>query len=191
MLGIIKRNFRYLSVDTFVLLYKSMVRSHIEYCSSVWSPFRKSDIDELERVQRRATKLIHGFGSLNYMDRLKKCKLPTLKYRRHRGDMIETFKILTGVYDLDAAPHLELNLDTRTRGNSLKLATHRTRYNLRKYFFTNRVVNVWNSLPDRVVLSRSVDQFKNNLDKFWSNQELFYNYKADLTGVGNRSLEEL
>jgi len=51
----------------------------------------------------------------------------------------------------------------------------------------NRIVNVWNSLPDIVVMSESVNQFKNQLDKFWSNQELIYNYNAELTGVGNRS----
>jgi hypothetical protein len=69
MLGVIKRNFKHLSKDTFVLLYKSMVRSHIEYGSSVWSPYRKMDIEELEKVQKRATKMIHGFDKLNYNER--------------------------------------------------------------------------------------------------------------------------
>ena len=58
---------------------------------------------------------------------------------------------------------------------------------LRKYFFTNRIVNVWNSLPDTVVMSETVNQFKNKLDKFWANQDVIFNYKAELTGVGNRS----
>jgi len=58
---------------------------------------------------------------------------------------------------------------------------------LRKYFFTNRIVNACNSLPDTVVMSETVNQFKNKLDKFWSNQDIIYNYKAELTGVGNRS----
>ena len=72
--------------------------------------------------------------------------------------------------------------------NVYKLDTHRTKYDLRKYFFSNRIVNVWNSLPDRptVVMSETVNQFKNRLDKFWSNQDLIYNYKAELTGVGTR-----
>jgi len=58
---------------------------------------------------------------------------------------------------------------------------------LRKYFFTNRIVNVWNRLPDTVVMSETVNQLKNRLDKFWSNQDMIYNYKAELTRVSNRS----
>ena len=65
--------------------------------------------------------------------------------------MIETYKIITGIYDREAAPVLKLNLSTITRGNQHKLDTHRTKYDLRKYFFTNRIVNVWNSFPDTVV----------------------------------------
>jgi ribonuclease P/MRP protein subunit RPP40 len=187
VLGVIKRNFKYLNADTLVLLYKSMVRVHIEYGQSVWAPHSITLSDELERVQKRATKLIHGFHKLKYSDRLQKCGLPTLKFRRLRGDMIETYKILTGRYDKEAAPELKLNKSSKARGNSYKLENHRTRYDLRKYFFTNRIVNIWNSLPDEVVLSTTTNQFKNRLDKFWMNQALIYDHKADLTGIGSRS----
>jgi len=64
---------------------------------------------------------------------------------------------------------------------------HTTKYDLRNYYFTNTIVNVWNSLPDTVVTGETVNQFKNRLHKFSSNQELLYNYKAELTGVVNRS----
>jgi len=58
MLGIIKRNFKYLTIDSLLLLYTSMVRSHLDYCSSVWAPYRKGDIEALEKVPKRATKIL-------------------------------------------------------------------------------------------------------------------------------------
>jgi len=84
MLGVIKRNFKHLTVSTFVLLYKSMVRSHLDYCSSVWAPYMKGDIEALEEVQKRATKLIPALQYLPYRDRLKACGLTTLHFHRIR-----------------------------------------------------------------------------------------------------------
>jgi len=81
MLGIIKRNFEHITRNCFVILYKSLVRSHLEHANSVWYPKRKMDIDKLERVQKRATKLIPELPKKSYSDRLKALKLPTLQYR--------------------------------------------------------------------------------------------------------------
>jgi len=110
MLGLIKRNFKYLTVSTFVLLYKNMVRSHLDYCSSVWSPYRKGDIEALEKVQKKATEILPQLKHKNYTERLKACKLPTLHFRRIRGDMIETYKILSGKYDRSATPTLPISV---------------------------------------------------------------------------------
>jgi len=96
MLGLIKRNFKYLTIPTFILLYCmyiSMVRSHLDYCSSVWTPYRKGDIEALEKVQKRETKILPGLKNLSHSQRLKSCKIPTLHCRRIGGDMIETYKI--------------------------------------------------------------------------------------------------
>ena len=71
-----------------------------------------------------------------------------------------------------------------TRGHQHKLLKKRVRYDIRKYFFTERIVNMWNSLPDVVVNSSTVNQFKNRLDRHWSKQEMMYDYKAELVGVG-------
>ena len=81
-LGIIKRNFIYLDEDTFVMLYKSLVRSHLEYTNSVWNPHRLGLIKDLKKVQMCATKLVISIKNLTYKDRLKRLKLPTLKYYR-------------------------------------------------------------------------------------------------------------
>ena len=192
MLGIIKRNFAYISRNCYVILYKSLVRSHLEYANSVWYPKRKMDIDKLERVQKRATKLIPELSKKSYSDRLKALKLPTLTYRRYRGDMIELFKIIKGIYDPMCVPHFELTETPedyiRTRGNKYKLSQQHCHYDLRKYNFTNRVIPIWNSLSNHVVSAETINTFKNRLDKFWSDQEVLYNYRADLHGIGNRSI---
>jgi len=99
VLGIIKRNFDNLSTDAFLMLYKSMVRSHLEYAGALWNPYRKGDIKRLGKVQMRATKLVNSVKHLNYENWLKKLKLPILRYRRLRGDMIEVFKVILGKYD--------------------------------------------------------------------------------------------
>ena len=94
MLGIINRNFSDLDEQTFLLLYKTMVRSQLEFAGSVWSPYKISQIERLEKVQKRATKLLRSCKGLSYKERLLKLQLPTLKFRRLRGDMIKVFKIL-------------------------------------------------------------------------------------------------
>src|SRR5260221_52122 len=99
VLGVIKRNFKKMDEDTFIKIYKTMVRSKIEYAASVWSPHKKTLINTVERVQKRATKMIRKYRKISYAQRLKKLKLPTLVYRRLRGDMIEMYKIQTGKYD--------------------------------------------------------------------------------------------
>jgi len=71
---------------------------------------------------------------------------------------------------------------THTRDNKLKIYQDHVHYNLRKYFFANRVICTWNSLPDSVVEANSVDSFKNRIDKYWNNFEFKYNWKANPTG---------
>jgi len=98
-----------------------MVRSYLEYCNSVWSPYRKNDIEALEKVRKRATKILRHLKHLKYSERLTVCKLPNLHYRRIRGDMIETFKILTGKYDTSATPTMVGASSSVTRGHNLRL----------------------------------------------------------------------
>ena len=120
---------------------------------------------------------------MKYTERLKYLKLPTLKYRRYRGDMIEVFKIVKGFYDKNIVPNILASTNTHTRGNSHKLKVTYFRLNISKFSFCNRVVAVWNSLPDTVVCSQSVHSFKVNLDKAWSNEEFLYDFNAKVPGI--------
>ena len=178
MLGVIKRNFLNIGTDLFIILYKSFVRCHLEYANSVWNPYKIGIVHDLEKVQKRATKSIKGFSKLSYKERLIKLHLPTLKYRRLRGDMIEVFKILTNRYSPMVAPVLLRNVNCRTRGNALKLLVKRCKLDIRKFSFCERVVGIWNSLPNWVVESESLNSFKCNFDKFCKDKDLFYNYEA-------------
>ena len=94
VLGCLARTFRYLNKDTFLLLYKALVRPHLEYASCVWCPHLKKDRDLIEQVQRRATQLVPETKGLPYNSRLIGLQLHTLNYRRQRTDIIQTFKII-------------------------------------------------------------------------------------------------
>jgi len=100
--------------------------------------------------------------------------------------MIEVYKLLTNKYD-DNTVHLDVNVDIRTRGHTKKLVVKRCHYDVRKYSFCIRVVNIRNSLPNEVTTATSVNGFKNRLDLFWADQGVLYNYKANITG--NRGIK--
>ena len=134
-----------------------------------------------------STLTVISLKKFSYTDRLVYLGLPTLKYRRLRGDMIEVFKIIKNKYDYKVAPELIHNINKATRGNDFRLSKNRSHYDLRKFSFTNKIVNIWNSLPNVVVDVDSVDFFKTRLDKFWTFQDVKYDYTVDLTGTGDRS----
>ena len=89
-MGMIRRVFTHLDKEMFLCLFKAFVRPQLKYANAAWSPHRVKDITAIENVQRRATKLIAGLKELSYEERLKQLKLPTLVYRRARGDMKHT-----------------------------------------------------------------------------------------------------
>ena len=101
-LGMIKRGFRYKTRAVMLPLYKAMVRPHLDYCIQAWRPHLRKDIDRLEKVQRRATKMIEGLEGCSYLDRLRILGLTTLETRFVRADLIEVYKIFNGLDSLDS-----------------------------------------------------------------------------------------
>ena len=169
ILGIVKRNFSYLDRDIFVRLYKGLVRPHLEYAIQAWNPYTRKNVKMLEGVQRRATKLVRNCKDLPYEERLKYLGLTTLETRRLRGDMLETFKIISGKENLNRDTFFKLVNDGVTRGHNFKLIKPRDRLNIRKFSFARRVVGDWNKLPWEVVNSKNLDQFKARIDNYYKN----------------------
>ena len=132
----------------------------------IWVPHWVKDKKLDEKVQQNFTKKIKGMSDMTYEERLAKLELPSLEYRRFRGDLIETYKIVHNIYDKDTTSNLfKFDLDSKTRAHSYKL--EKKRVNGRKYlhFFTNRIINSWNGLPETIVSSNSLNIFKNRIDK--------------------------
>jgi len=164
-LRLIKRNFRRIDEEDFLVIYKAYIRPHLEYCVQAWSPYMQKDIQILEKIQRSATKIVHRLKHLCYKDRLDRLDLTTLFVSRKRGDLIETYKILTEKENIQKEQFFELsNNGYFLRGYTTKLAVSRPRLDIRKYTFSHRVVAEWNRLPEHIV-TPSVNTFKNRLDK--------------------------
>ena len=156
-----------------VPLFKALVRPILEYAAPVWCPQLKKHIQLIEQVQRRFTKRILGLSDMEYQDRLRKLKLPSLAYRRVRGDLIEVYKITHFHYDVKTTNNLltELNVGL-TRGHQFKLSKVATSSSSFQHFFSNRIVNTWNSLPSSAVHASSLNAFKNHIDKLFGNKSL-------------------
>ena len=180
---LIKSTFKYLDSEMFNLLYKTLVRPHLEYASPVWRPTLKMDITSLERVQRRATRLVPELKSLSYAERLQHLKLPSLQYRHLRTDLILIYKLSHNFLSLDFNTYctkctnqsmLTPSLSQNTRGHSLKYQIHHHQ-GLRNRFITTRCLNTWNTLHTNTVNATNITSFKTNLSKDLSmpNQYLY------------------
>nr|VZI51418.1 unnamed protein product [Spirometra erinaceieuropaei] len=171
VLYFVKRAFSTFDEDCFVKVFRTFVRPQLEFAIQAWKPWASNDLSILEKVQRRATKLVSGQGSLPYETRLSNLGLFPLSYRQLRGDLIQTFRILRG-QDCCLVPtdFFELTTTTNLRGRPLKLRVTGAKLDTRKFFFSNRVIEAWNALPAGVVMSTSVEAFKRNLDQIATNR---------------------
>ena len=182
VLAVARKIFYHMASEIFCLIFKGLVRPHLEYAAPVWYPHRIYQKEAIENVQRRATKLVPGLSTLSYPERLQKLKLPTLAYRRARGDMIETFKLTTDHHDYDKSlPSILEYCTTELRGHNKKLFVKDANKDIKKYSFTNRVTKNWNDLPASAVNSKDVRSFEKHLDVYWKGQDLLYDdFKAEI-----------
>ncbi len=168
--GLIFRAFCTKNVDVLLKAFVTYVRPLLEYCTVVWSPHLAKDIHCVERVQRHFTKRLYfrcHLGQTSYENRCKALGLGSLEVRRIRQDLMMCFKILKGFVRINPNDffHFNLNERTRTRGHSKKLYVEHSRIDSRKYFFSNRVISIWNSLNDSHVKCESIGKFKSLLEK--------------------------
>ena len=163
-LGMINRNFKCKARKVILPLYKSIVRPHLDYCVQAWRPHYRKDIEKLEKVQRRATKMVEGLGEYSYEDRLRILGLTTLETRFLRADLIEVFKILRGFENLDLDRFFQVVEDGARRGHSFKLFKKRYRLDVGKFKFASRVCEEWNRLGDGIVSAGTVNVFKTRFD---------------------------
>ena len=173
MIYLIKHYFKYLDADMLKLLYKSLIRPHLEYCSPVWSPVTKTEIRRIEGVQRRATKLVPELSNLPYSERLQFLQLPTLEYRRTRQDLIFIFNFIHQNILLDPNTHCKLcrnnssmltPVTSGTRGHPYRFAIQRHPTN-RNRFLTTRAIPQWNRLLPDTVTAPTLNAFKSKLSK--------------------------
>ena len=182
VMGLIRRVFTFMDKQMFKKLFTSLVRSHLEFSQSVWSPRTRKLINLVESVQIRATKLVEGMADMEYSQRLADLQLTTLAFRRKRGDMIETWKHIN-VYSACNVPS-----NFKLCNRPIRSATGRHPFQLYKPLakdgargvqnnsFYYRIADTWNKLPEEVVLAGTLNTFKNRLDQHWSDDPLKWDH---------------
>ena len=183
IVGLIRRSFSYLDGKSFKKIITAFVRPHLEYAQSAWAPHSRKYINMPENIQIRATKLVDGFGNLEYSERLKRLNLPTLVYRRLRGDLIELYKHFH-TYDRGIISPSFQPKDRTTRKHKLQLHQRKPHDGVRgiqSNSFYYRSINAWNDLPKSVVDAKDINTFKNRLDKIWKYEQMMFDHTSPIT----------
>ena len=170
ILGLIRRSYEFIDMEVMKKLFTSLVRPQLEFGNVAWSPRLEKDRNLIEGVQRRATKLVPEIKDLEYEERLRKMDLPSLRYRRVRGDMTETYKYTHLKYTVNE-DLLVRKEDSVARGHSLKLQKRYCGSATRFNFYSFRIVDSWNYLPQDIINAPTLVTFKARLDKCWSGQK--------------------
>ena len=167
-LGQIWRAFHYRDKNVYLRLYKQQVRPLLEFATPVWSPWSAIDIDILENVQRRFVRSVSGLSGQTYEDKLTELDILSLSDRRLQHDLVQAFKIIHGLDNVDRSSWFTLMGDsdnniTRQQSNPLNIRGKRATLDVYKNFFSNRVVDHWNSLPDTHKMKGPLSNFRKKL----------------------------
>ena len=160
---LISKYFRSRDPSLLTRAFCTFVRPVLEYCSTIWNPCFKRDINKIESVQRRFTKRLSGLHNLSYSCRLTRLNLDSLYCRRVRADLTMCYKIINNLVCIDTPLFFRHSNTGYTRGNGIKLKKNHIASARDGHFFANRIINIWNSLPDHIVTSHTVACFKYRL----------------------------
>jgi hypothetical protein len=163
MTNLFFRAFKCRDRDFLTSFFTIYIRPLVEYATPVWSPHLQKDILLIEKVQRKFTKRIPGFFNHSYANRRNELKLDTLELRRLHSDLIFCYKMINGLVDVNADDFVTMSHNSHLRGHSQKLVVPKSRLDCRKYSFSNRVVPIWNALPQGVIESNTLSGFKQGI----------------------------
>ena len=158
--------FHYMDKEMMKKLITTMIRPRLEYAGVVWSPHKKKHIKKLERLQRMATKMVPELSGMTYEERIRAMDLPTLEQRRERGDLIQVYKLMKGIDEVDYENLIPKENSTirSSRSHSKKLTKGTCLKDVKKYSFPQRCIDTWNNLKEDIVSATSVHSFKEKLD---------------------------
>ncbi len=168
LLFMVRRSFCEPSKTAFIPLYCAILRPHLEYAMEANAPTLRADINQLERNQRLATRLVRGLRYEPYKGNLRQLNLFSLERRCLRADLILAFKIFKGEVDLNPSEFFLRPNRAGLRGHTYRLLQGPSRLRRRSSAFSVRVVKYWNRLQTPLVLTPSVSIFKRQLDRQWS-----------------------
>jgi hypothetical protein len=164
VLGQLTRSFHFRDRFTFIGLYRQYVLPHLEFAVQAWSPWLTKDIEVLEKVQKRAVNMVSGLKGTSYEEKLAELDMLTLEERRHQADMAQVYKILHRQDNVDRGQWFNLaserGLNTRMSTGVLNLVRPRCNTEVRANFFSVRVTDSWNRIPDEIKMAKNVWQFK-------------------------------
>ena len=161
--NLILRTFKTKKPAFMIKMFNTFVRSKLEYASIIWNPQTKMLINQLEKVQRKFTKRLPGLWDKSYTERLNILKTCSLEQRRLKLDITFLFKFLKVYINIESEKYFEFK-SNRTRGHSMALREHKVKKDLKKFSFAQRIIKVWNYLPEEVISARTVNNFKTKLE---------------------------